>query len=257
MRFDWKSAGLVLALHLLIVLVLWLICLQMPERHEESGVAVVMGNMGNLDTDYDFTEVESYSAPAPEVPTSVAQAEPLLTQTLEETVSLDEGDRTVDKVVKPVEPTPEQLREQAEQQAAAEANSLMQNLFGQSNVTASASSENVSPNEGVTGSPTGNSTLGKVTGVGGYGTFDLNGRDVDANGLQRPVYDVQEEGRVVVTITVNPAGTVIATSINKRSNTMNAQLRKAAEDAARRTRFNAVDGPDNQTGTITYYFRLK
>ena len=65
------------------------------------------------------------------------------------------------------------------------------------------------------------------------------------------------EGRVVVTITVNPAGKVIHTSINKRTNTANAALRKAAEDAARKATFNAVGGVNNQTGTITYYFKLK
>ena len=68
---------------------------------------------------------------------------------------------------------------------------------------------------------------------------------------------VQEEGRVVVSITVNPAGHVIATSINRLTNTVNSTLRKAAEDAAKKARFNAVDGVNNQTGTITYYFNLK
>jgi TonB family protein len=85
----------------------------------------------------------------------------------------------------------------------------------------------------------------------------LNGRELGSGGLPRPVYNVQEEGRVVVTITVNPAGQVIHTSINKRTNTANAALRKAAEDAARKARFNAVNGVNNQTGTITYYFKLK
>jgi TonB family protein len=61
----------------------------------------------------------------------------------------------------------------------------------------------------------------------------------------------------VVTITVNPAGQVIATSINLRTNTVNPELRKAAEDAARRARFNPIDGIDNQTGTITYYCKLR
>ena len=32
---------------------------------------------------------------------------------------------------------------------------------------------------------------------------------------------------------------------------------KAAEEAARKARFNQVDGVNNQTGTITYYFKLK
>ena len=110
---------------------------------------------------------------------------------------------------------------------------------------------------GIEGSPTGNAAEGKSTGVGGYGTFDLNGRSLGPGGLPRPVYNVQDEGRVVVTITVNPAGQVIGTSINKRTNTVNASLRKAAEDAAKKARFNAVDGVNNQTGTITYYFKLK
>jgi hypothetical protein len=34
-------------------------------------------------------------------------------------------------------------------------------------------------------------------------------------------------------------------------------LRKAAEDAAKKARFNAVSSLNNQTGTITYYFNLK
>lgn len=75
--------------------------------------------------------------------------------------------------------------------------------------------------------------------------------------MPRPVYNVQEEGRVVVSITVNPAGHVIATSINRQTNTVNTALRKAAEDAAKRARFNAVEGVNNQTGTITYYFNLR
>ena len=111
--------------------------------------------------------------------------------------------------------------------------------------------------EGLQGSAAGNAPEGKATGVGGYGTFDLGGRSIGEGGLPRPVYNVQDEGRVVVTITVNPAGEVIATAINRQTNTVNPALRKAAEDAARKARFNAVSGVDNQVGTITYYFNLK
>ena len=254
---DILSIGLTVGLHLLVILFLWLFCFEIPEVREESGLPVMIGNMGNLDTDYDLTEVQTYSPPVHQTPVSTTQAEPLVTQDMEETVALDDGQKKVEKIRNEVvEPTPEELRAQAEARAAAEANNLMQNLFGESSQTASATAD-ATAQAGVAGSPQGNSLEGKPTGVGGFGTFDLNGRDVDANGLQRPAYTVQEEGRVVVTITVNPEGKVIATSINKRTNTMNANLRKAAEDAARRTRFNSVAGPDNQTGTITYYFRLK
>ena len=94
------------------------------------------------------------------------------------------------------------------------------------------------------------------SGSAGYGTWDLGGRDMIGE-LPRPTYNVQEEGRVVVTITVDPNGNVIEASINNRTNTTNKQLRNAAIEAARKIKFNPVEGKNNQTGTITYYFKLK
>ena len=110
---------------------------------------------------------------------------------------------------------------------------------------------------GVEGSRDGNSSTGAKTGVGGYGTFNLGGRSLGTGSLPKPSYDVQEEGRVVVNITVNPSGAVIATSISPQSNTVNSSLRKAAENAAKKARFNTIEGVNNQTGTITYYFNLR
>ena len=144
----------------------------------------------------------------------------------------------------------------AEQKAAAEAAAKrIAGAFGKGTQTGSKGTGTAGT--GIQGSPTGNSAEGQSSGVGGYGSWDLNGRSLGSGGLPRPIYNVQEEGRVVVTITVNPAGQVIHTSINKRTNTANAALRKAAEDAARKATFNAVGGVNNQTGTITYYFKLK
>ena len=94
-------------------------------------------------------------------------------------------------------------------------------------------------------------------GIGGYGTWDLGGRDMLGD-MPRPKYNgIKEEGRVVVTIKVDPKGNVIDTRINNRTNTTNLQLRNAAIEAARKTKFNAIVGDNNQTGTITYYFKLK
>ena len=107
------------------------------------------------------------------------------------------------------------------------------------------------------GSAAGNSSEGKPSGTGGIGVYDLQGRSLGTGALPVPVYNVQDEGRVVVTIVVNPEGAVIRTSINKRTNTVNPALRRAALEAAQKARFNAVDGVDNQSGTITYYFKLK
>ena len=260
-EFNIFSLLWTILVHGAVIGLLLLLHLSRPVAQAESGVPVMLGNMGNLDTDYEFTEVNSMPAPAPAaVPVPKApQAEPAITQNLEETVAIESGEK--EKPVKPAEtpkqPTPEEIRAEQERQAAEQAQNLMANAFGRSSsMQASASTENTSETQGTPGSTEGNATQGKPTGVGSYGTWDLGGRDMLGE-LPRPQYSIQEEGRVVVTITVDPEGNVVDTRINNRTNTTNLQLRQAAEQAAKRTKFNAIGGENNQTGTITYYFKLK
>ncbi|MBR3936737.1 MAG: energy transducer TonB [Bacteroidaceae bacterium] len=261
-KFDIFSVLWTILLHGLAIVLLLVLHLNRPVAQAESGVPVMLGNMGNLDTDYEFTEVNSMPAPAPAaVPVPAApQAEPAITQNLEETVAIESGEK--EKPVKPADtpkqPTPEEIRAEQERQAAEAAQNLMANAFGRSSsMQASAPTENNSDVQGTPGSTEGNSTQGKPSGSAGYGTWDLGGRDMVGE-LPRPAYNgIQEEGRVVVTITVDPEGNVIDTRINNRTNTTNLQLRNAAVEAARRTKFNATSGSNNQSGTITYYFKLK
>ena len=260
-KFDIFSVLWTVLLHAAAIGLLLLLHLNKPVAQAESGVPVMLGNMGNLDTDYEFTEVNSMPAPAPAaVPVPKApQAEPTITQNLEETVAIESGEK--EKPVKPVEtpkqPTPEEIRAEQERQARQNADNIMANAFGNSrSQQASSSAEDKSDNQGAPGSAEGNSSQGKATGVGSYGTWDLGGRDMLGE-LPRPIYDgVEEEGRVVVVITVSPQGDVIGTSINlSRTNTSDAQLRKIAIEAASKAKFDRSTGLNNQTGTITYYFK--
>ena len=168
------------------------------------------------------------------------------------------SERRPDKQERQPEKTAEQLaaekRAAAEKAAEEEAAQKIAGAFGKG--TSMGNRGTGTSGTGIQGSPTGNSNAGKSTGVGGVGSWDLNGRSLTGS-LPVPVYNVQDEGRVVVTIVVNPAGRVISTSINKRTNTMSTALRRAAEEAARKARFNVVDGVNNQSGTITYYFKLR
>ena len=287
-----KVTGLVgtLVLHVVLLILLFLIAISKPESQEEGGVPVMLGNMemaqGYADP-YTLTDVDILDEP--QLPTEVSAPEPVPTPPVESEMITQEDEPTIavpkketpkpapkketvkketpkKEPVKPKEKTEAEKRAEAErlaaekkaaeERAAAEAAARrIAGAFGKG--TQMGSKGNATSGEGIQGSPTGNAADGQTSGVGGYGTFDLNGRSLGPGGLPRPVYNVQEEGRVVVTITVNPAGQVIHTSINKRTNTANAALRKAAEDAARKARFNAVGGVNNQTGTITYYFKLK
>ena len=176
---------------------------------------------------------------------------------------------TVNKVksdqVKIVQQVPaEDENVKAEKASAAAANKLVANAFGRAKSAGGigAGTTGTGKGDGSKGNSYAGRGYGSGTGSGtgngsGNGSFDLDGRSLGPDGLPRPSYNVREEGRVVVTIVVNPEGQVIRTSINKMTNTTNPVLRKAAEDAAKKARFNSVHGLNNQTGTITYYFKLK
>lgn len=267
-----------MVLHLLVLLLLFFLKLTVPAEQEEGGVPVMLGNTelaeGEADP-YTLTEVdmmpseepsssqEAAEAPAVEQPMITQQDEPSLQVKKEtpkkETPKKEQLKKTPVKtetkpVNKPKEKTEAEKRAEAEKAAAQAAANKIAGAFGKGSQMGSKGNAS---GAGLQGSPTGNSSTGKTSGVGGYGTFDLNGRSLGSGNLPVPVYNVQDEGRVVVTIVVNPAGQVISTSINKRTNTVNPALRRAAEEAARKARFNAVDGVNNQSGTITYYFKLR
>lgn len=266
-----------LLVHVALILLLWLVGFTVPQQQEEGGVPVLLGEVaqsaGTLDPSLVEVDVmPDETAPAEEpVPESVEQD--LLTQEVEETVAIPPKEEAPEKEIKkkpekkPVKPEKteaekaeearklaEAKAEKARKEAEEAARRRVAGAFGKGAQMADKGNDKGS---GVQGNPAGNASTGKVEGSGGYGSFDLGGRSLGEGGLPRPVYTVQDEGRVVVDITVNPAGRVIATGINRRTNTVNPALRKAAEDAAKKARFNTVSGLNNQQGTITYYFNLK
>ncbi|MFA8451061.1 MAG: energy transducer TonB [Bacteroidales bacterium] len=121
-------------------------------------------------------------------------------------------------------------------------------------------------NEGVTGKPgnqgksNGILDAQKYEGAGGLGngvSFSLGGRG--AKNIPKPTYNSSEQGRVVVTIYVDQQGNVIRCQAGaKGTNVSDPNLRKMAEDAAKKAKFT-VDptAPTTQKGTITYNFIRK
>ena len=283
---EYVGALGALLVHVAVIALLILVSFTVPQPDEDAGGIPVM--MGNVDAARGFddpslvdVDVLDEEAPAPaQTQPELPSEQDLLTQTEEETVTLkpktEEPKKETVKpkeVVKPKKPVKKPEKTEAEKAAEAkrlaEANAERERkaaeeaarkkvagAFGKgSQMTGNKGTS--AGGTGTEGSKEGNSSTGAKTGTGGYGTFDLGGRSLGTGSLPKPAYNVQEEGRVVVNITVNPAGQVVATSINPQTNTVNSALRKAAEDAARKARFNTVDGVTNQTGTITYYFNLR
>lgn len=260
-----------LVAHLLIFLLLWFLVITKPQQQNEAGVPVILGNTLLAAGDaYQYTEVNVAPVPSPVTttvpPPSTSPSEPLITQADEPTVALPSSDKKKDKkTMETPQKTAEQLeterkareaerkRREAEELARV-ANSRIAGAFGKGSTMTGRG--DAAEDKGSQGSPQGNGSEGVVSGTGGYGTYDLGGRSL-AGALPRPSYNTQEEGRVVVTITVNPDGKVIKVDINQRTNTASPALRAAALAAARKAVFNKVSTLNNQTGTITYYFKLR
>ena len=277
---DIFSAIGTLAFHGAILLILWLTVLKAEVPEEDGGILVNFGNVnaaaGTFEPRYEGPEPpQEVTPPAPEPtpePTPVVPKQDLITQDLEESVSLDEKKKEEQKKKKEEEEKrrkeeaeKERLRkEQEARKRAAEERRKQQEAI--SNKVAGAfgigqaagNSQGDAPSDtGNQGSPFGNSDHGANEGVGGYGSFNLNGRSIGAGGLPRPAYTIQEEGRIVINITVNPKGDVIFAEICKGTNIDNASMRKSALEAARKAKFNSISGANNQSGTITYLYRFK
>ena len=271
-KSEYIGALGALLVHVAVIALLLLVHFAIPQPDEDAGgVPVMMGNVDMAKGEFDPSTMVDVDVLPEEVPEAQPQPEvpaeqDMITQTDEETVAVKPKKEKPKEVKKPEKTEAQKAAEakklaeakaEQERKAAAEAaNKRVAGAFGKGSQMGG-SKGTADSGDGVEGSKDGNSSTGAKSGVGGYGTFNLGGRSIGAGGLPRPAYNVQEEGRVVVSITVNPAGQVIATSINRLTNTVNATLRRAAEEAAKRARFNEVDGVNNQTGTITYYFNLK
>lgn len=266
-----KYIGLTGALLVHVAVIVFLIWagFVVPAPAEEGGMPVMLGEVPDAWGQADPSLVDVDVMPEQAVPQPQEPADQdLMTQDMEETVALKPETKTPEKKkeeVKKPEKTEAEKAEEARKLAAEKAErerkeaeeAARRTVAGAFGKGAQMGSKGNTKGNGIQGSPTGNAAEGAATGVGGYGSFSLNGRSLGPGGLPKPVYNVQDEGKVVVNITVNPAGQVIATSINRQTNTVNPALRKAAEDAAKKARFNAVSGLNNQAGTITYYFNLK
>ncbi len=102
------------------------------------------------------------------------------------------------------------------------------------------------------GGPNGSDSAG---GSGSSGISDVPGRYVIGN-LPTPLYNSEEQGRVIIEIVVDRDGKVTSAIFKEVGSTTNdGRLVKAATDAARKARFTVKEDQEIQKGTITYIFK--
>lgn len=246
-------------LALLLVLIFMGFSTQLPLPGEEG----ILINFGNVESAEGLIEPENVKS-NPVVNTneketvqnekSVSSNEKILTQNFEESVAIKSGDK------KKTNETQEEVKKTEQVEKDPEVNKKA--LFpGNSNSNNNSTSDGNKTGTGNQGDKNGsvnskNYDGGPSNGQNGI-SFSLSGRNTKA--LPKPAYNSQEEGKVVVDVTVDKYGNVIkAIPGAKGTTTPDKTLWEAARKAALESKFNEkIDAPEEQKGTITYHFLLQ
>ena len=103
-------------------------------------------------------------------------------------------------------------------------------------------------------SGSGDGQVGNPVGHGSSGgnNWSMAGRYLKGS-LPQPSNNFNQEGKVIVEIRVNAAGTVISAAI-KGGNISDKRTQQIALDAAKKAKF--TEGDHDQIGTITYIFKM-
>lgn len=284
-----RKQGLVISAVIHIILALLIIFvtirIEIPEPVEEG----LLVNFGFDETGSGLFEPAPEPASTPPPPAASADEssdEALLTQEFEEAVEVEKKEPSPEELRKQAEARAAEIKRQMEAEARAEAerkrleeeaaerrrqeeeqrridqtNARARNAFSNKANTGPGQSEGVAGGQGNQGKETGTTGVPNYDQGGGRGnegvSYDLGDRK--AQSLFRPPYDIQRDGIVVVAVTVDRSGRVTdATPGIKGSTTLDEGLLRIAKEAALKTRFESRnDAPIIQKGTITYDFRFK
>ncbi len=238
------AAIVTIALHTAVALILLFSFIEKSEQLPDGGGVLVQ--VGFVDNALGNSEVID-SQPIPEQKSSSTPQQPqeeMLTQE-EPSINLEEQKRKEE----------EERKRAEEERRAAQTNQTVASAFSKF----TGNKGDGESGEGSQGSQQGNSETGASSGIGGYGDISLGGRGISGI-LPKPAYDKSnDEGTIVVNITVDAEGKVTearATVTGSKGTAYhNPNLRAAAEKAARNTKFNPSNDPTQKRGTITYYFK--
>ena len=271
---DFSALTGTIIIHLILLFILYFAVIKTLVPSEDSGILVNFGYVpiasGAFEPQYSSSPPRRAvpPQPTPKQPVNAAEKE-LITQDKEVSVSIPEKKKTAKETV--ADENAKRIQEEADRRRKEEAeikrkeeeqrqqqeaiSNRVSNAFGMGSSQESNQGD-AATGAGNQGSPFGNADTGANEGTGGFGTFNLNGRSIGRGGLPRPSYTSQEEGKIVVNITVDPSGNVILAEIGRGTNIDNSSMRRSAIDAAKRAKFNRIQGANNQSGTITYIYKL-
>ena len=262
-----KSAIITAVILILFILGVFNFGMQYLDPPEEYGVAI---NFGDMNVGSGVSVLKPQKSASKEEVKTPAVASPLkevTKETLVEKIISEETTKEVPAVGKVAEEKPtlvedvekEVSKEKPKPKPSKESLDALNKLLNGNSSDGKPKGEGDAAVAGVKGDNQGEPISSKYygnTGSGTGGNYNLAGRKVLSTPKRQP--DCQEEGVVVVLITVAKNGKVMSAIPGEKGSTNTAPcLKKAAKEAALSTIWNS-DGaaPEIQTGTIIYKFSL-
>lgn len=262
-----KSAGITALILLVLLFLIFNFGMQYLDPPEEYGLAINFGdaNVGMGEpvqktkkvADPEVVEKQEVAEEVKETPKEVIKEE-LITDDTAKAVPVvekkEEKKEPVKEVVK--KETPKEKPKPKPSKATTDA---LNSLLNGNSSEGEPKGEGDDEKEGVKGNEQGDPDANKYygnTGSGAGGNYNLAGRKALSKPIEQP--DCQEEGIVVVRITVDKNGKVVSAIPGVKGSTNTAAcLLKPAKEAALKTTWNAdSEAPTKQTGTIIYKFSL-
>jgi len=266
----WTTAFILLA----VLLLFFFAGLRYLDPPPENGILIAFGNTdpGNSLTLAPPIQAATEEKIVPEMNAAPevkeVMVEEVVSEALEEVLTTADSELVLPKELaekaaesvpeKVPETLPEKIPEKVIQQASAATKAALANILGAKEAQGSGvGNGEKSANQGLSdGSKYANSFYGSTTGeVQGFG-FGLAGRSLASKGSVTP--DCNEEGRVVVAITVDRSGKVIAADPGVKGSTNNAPCLLAPAKATAFMYQWAPDAeaPEKQIGFVVINFKL-
>lgn len=255
---EKKSFAITTVLFVILFLLFFYLGLTSLDPPPENGIAINFGT-----TEFGSGNVQPLepiqSAPTPTAAKQAASSD-------DEVLSQDIEEAVVMKKVNKAQPTKEVAKEEVKQKpkespkpskSTTDAlSSLINGPKSDGKAQGGEGSDNKAGDKGsLNGDPYANSYYGSGTGAGTGSGWGLNGRNISSRGKE--VQKCNESGTVVVQITVNRNGNVIAAKYTKGTTNTNPCLIEPALATARKYKWQPdSNAPETQIGFITVNFKL-
>ena len=224
----------------------------------ENGIAVNFGTTEFGSGNIQPTEAIQSAPKAVAAKEAAASNENVLSQDIEEAVVIKEAKKiqpTKETAKEEVKPKPKEIPKPSKSTSDA-LSSLINGPKSDGKAQGGEGNDNVAGDKGSpNGNPYANSYYGSGSGSGNGSGWGLNGRSISSRGKE--VQKCNEFGTVVVQITVNRNGNVIAAKYTKGTTNTNPCLIEPALATARKYRWQPdPKAPETQIGFITVNFKI-